>query len=143
MGINRLRRRNTPKRQPPPTIGVTRSTGTTGSSGPITPSQSASQRGNSSLEVGGKSPGIDINLSTIQSSSFDIGDIIEIKKRVKEVFSSHPMTKEIKRISVIKKGANQSTVRICTRTQDDARMAGIHKEWINTNFQEAHILQKQ
>jgi hypothetical protein len=91
----------------------------------------------------GKAPGIDVDLTPINNPQFDINNITEIRKRVRAAFDSHPVTKNIGKIAIAMKGNNQTTMRICTRTRDDARIARIHKEWMESHFRGARMLNEQ
>lgn len=90
-----------------------------------------------------RAPGIEVDLSGMTDPHFDVSSAKAIRERTRQAFNNHPMTKEIKRIGIEMKSAEQRKIRICLSTQKDADTAKIHNEWLHSHFPGARIVGDQ
>jgi hypothetical protein len=88
-------------------------------------------------------PGINLDLSGLGNPQFDSSNIKEIRERVRQAFDSHASTKEIGWIGIARRGNDQSKIRICLRTQEEAAVARRHDEWLNSHFRGARVQGEQ
>jgi len=90
-----------------------------------------------------RTPGIDLDLSGMTNPPFDLSSAKEIRERTRLAFDSHPMTKGIKWLGIERKVGEQSKIRICVRTQEEADTARIHGDWLHSHFTGARMMGDQ
>lgn len=92
------------------------------------------------VERQSRMPGIEVDLSELSNPQFDISSIKEIRERALLAFKSHPMTEGIRWAGIERKTSDQTRIRICMHTKEEAETARIHNEWLGSHFQGARLL---